>query len=93
MKNTNELQIQDEAKIYGVPKRSNLYARLSKYAPQAIKRVVRLLESNNESVALGAAKVLLDKCLPDVKAITLENTNTGELKITITEDKPNQEQN
>lgn len=82
------MQSKVEAKIQGVPKRSNLYARVSKYSPRAINRVAELLESKNESIALGAAKVILDKCLPDIKALALEkNENNEKLEVVIVDDK------
>lgn len=86
MENIANKQSKDEAKYQGVPKRANLYARLSKYAPKTIKRIVELLDSKNESVALGAAKALLDKCLPDVKAVELTNETQEPLKIVIVAD-------
>ena len=88
MKNVNSSQSKDEAKIQGVPRRTNLYARVSKYSPRAINRVAELLESKNESIALGAAKVILDKCLPDIKAIVPESDNNGKLQIEIIEERP-----
>lgn len=76
-----------DLKIQGVPKRTNLYARVSKYAPRAIKKVAELLESKNESVALGAVKVILDKAIPDLKALEIDERDTNPIEIRIVEDK------
>ncbi|MBU1067808.1 hypothetical protein KKE60_08480 [Patescibacteria group bacterium] len=78
-----------ESKIQGVPKRTNLYARVSKYAPKAIRRVVNLLDSKNESVALGAVKVILDKAIPDLKALEIDERDTSPIEIRIVEDRSN----
>lgn len=53
------------------PNRQGLYARAAKHATLAIDTLVELLNCNNENVRLGAAKALLDKCLPDLKASDL----------------------
>lgn len=86
----NRKQSKTESKIQGVPKRANLYARVSKYAPKAIKRLAELLDSKNESVALGAAKVILEKVLPDLKAVeAVDKENQEPLQIIIVEDNEN----
>jgi len=41
------------------------------YIPTAIVRLVELCNSNNDSVSLGAIKVLLAKNMPDLKATDL----------------------
>ncbi len=59
------------------PNRQGLYAKVAKFATLAIDSLVDLMKnSKNENIRLGAAKVLLDKCLPDVKAteIAVEST-------------------
>jgi hypothetical protein len=50
-----------------VPSRKGLYARLAKYSPKAIKVLVKLLHSENETTRLNAAKALLAKTVPDLK--------------------------
>lgn len=49
--------------------RQVLYSMASRHAEKALLRLVELLDSKNESVALGAARTLLDKTLPSVKAL------------------------
>lgn len=80
-------QSKAESKIQGVPKRTNIYARVSKYSPRAIKRLVQLLESSNESVALGAVKVILDKVLPDLRASEPRERNEEPIEIRIVEER------
>lgn len=44
------------------------------YAKRAIEVTVELMEkADNDSVRLGAAKVLLNKVLPDLKAVEIES--------------------
>lgn len=54
------------------PNRQGLYAKAAKHATIAIDTLVKLLHSRNENIRLGATKALLDKCLPDVKAIAIK---------------------
>lgn len=59
----------DEAKKGGVKGRQGLYAYASKYSKEAIDILYLLMTtSRNEGIRLGAAKALLNKCLPDLKA-------------------------
>jgi len=57
-----------------VPKRTNLYARLAKYTPHAIRKLVNLMESKNEGIRLRAIQLILAKTIPDLKAETDEST-------------------
>lgn len=52
-----------------IPNRQGLYSQTAKYARSAIDTIVTLLHSRNDAIRLGAAKALLDKCLPDIKAV------------------------
>jgi len=49
------------------------------YIPTAIVRLVELCNSNNDSVSLGAIKVLLAKNMPDLKAIEIESETMNNL--------------
>lgn len=49
-----------------------LYSMISSRAKEVIERVAELTKSDNESVALGACKLLLNKALPDLKGLALE---------------------
>lgn len=49
-----------------------LYSMISSRAKEVIERVAELTKSDNESVALGACKLLLNKALPDLKGLEIE---------------------
>ncbi|MFC1654107.1 hypothetical protein ACFL1M_04640 [Patescibacteria group bacterium] len=53
--------------------RQVLYSMLSMHTKEAISRTRILMDSNNENIALGACKLLLNKTLPDVKAIAIND--------------------
>ena len=48
--------------------RGSLYRMTSKHAKKAIEVLVELLESKHPNYRLGAAKIIINKCLPDLKA-------------------------
>ncbi len=48
--------------------KQTLYQIASLHSRDAIERLVSLMGSTNENVALGAAKTLLGKTLPDLKS-------------------------
>lgn len=52
------------------PSRQGIYAKVSKYAPEAIETIYEMMRTaKNESVRIAAANKILDKCIPDLKAI------------------------
>ena len=58
----------------------SLHALLDNSIPQAIEILLHCLKSNNESVALGAAKTILDRCgFHSTQRIETE----GEITITV----------
>lgn len=52
-----------------------LYSMISGHVPSIVARLVKLSQSKNENVALGACKILLNKTLPDVKSVEVIQTN------------------
>lgn len=48
-----------------------LYSMISTHAPSIVARLVKLSQSKNENVALGACKLLLNKTLPDIKSVEI----------------------
>ena len=79
-----------KARKGGVVSRQTLYQVASKYSKEAIDTLYDLmLHGTQEGVRLGAAKALLDKALPDLKAVEHSGTEGGPLQITIVEDKRN----
>lgn len=69
------------------PNRQGLYSQAAKYAPKAIEAIAELLSSKNEAIRLGAAKALLDKCLPDIKTLDVYEEHQNPLEIRLVEDK------
>ena len=69
--------------------RQGLYAYASTYSRQAIEVLAEMmLNAKNEGVRMGAAKALLDKALPDIKATEISTGDNGPLEIRIiSEDK------
>lgn len=75
----------DELNKGGVQGRSGLYAYVSKYTKEAIDVLVILMRtSRNEGIKMGAARALLDKSLPDLKADDASLESTEPLRIVFT---------
>ena len=53
--------------------KQTLYQIASRHSKTAINRLVELMYSKNESVALGACKVLLNKSIPDLRSETIRH--------------------
>ena len=51
--------------------KKRMYEMTASKAARAIERLEELMNSTNENAALGAAKTILAKCLPDLKATDL----------------------
>lgn len=80
----------NEAKKGGVKSRQGLYAYANKYSKEAIDVLVGFMRnSRNEGIRFGAARAILDKCLPDLKATDASLEEEREpLEIVIVEEKP-----
>lgn len=65
------------------PNRQGLYAKVAKHATAALDVLVQLLKSKNDNIRLGAARTILDKCLPDVKAVELSANEDTQIKYSI----------
>ncbi len=70
--------------------RQGLYAYASTFSREAIEVLADMMHNaKNEGVRMGAAKALLDKALPDIKATEISTGDNGPLEIRIVgEDKP-----
>lgn len=55
-----------------IPNRQGQYSKIAKKADLVINTLFNLLESKNENIRLGAAKVLLNKIIPDIRATELD---------------------
>lgn len=65
------------------PNRQGLYARVATKTDDIIDTLFRLLHSRNESISLGAAKVLIDRLLPDLKAVNVDVQNVPPIKVIV----------
>lgn len=64
----------EDKKGVTTPSRQGLYAAAAAYSIKAIEILAdMMINSKNPNVKLGAAKALLDKALPDLKATELSN--------------------
>lgn len=54
------------------------------HIPKAIQTLVALLDSPNDNARAGAAKVIMAKVLPDLKAVELTGEDGKAIKIDIT---------
>ena len=61
---------------------------MAKFAELAIDTLVKLMsKSRNDNIRLGAAKALLDKCLPDIKAVEPNTQQPEKIQIKFVTDK------
>lgn len=58
--------------------------RLRAATPQAIDKLIELCQSRNPSVAMGAAKVILSKVIPDLRATEFSGKDGTPLQVTFT---------
>lgn len=74
----------DEVKTGGVMSREKLYAKCAQYAPKAIEVLQELMgEKYQPSVRMGAAKVLLAKAIPDLKAMEITGQDGQPFKVIV----------
>lgn len=74
-----------EAKPTGAtPSRGTLQSYIQNFTLEAIDCLVDIMRnSRNESLKVGAAKTLIDKSIPDIKAVELTGENGGPIKLNI----------
>lgn len=81
----------DQVHKGGAISRQSLYTVAQKYTREAIETLAELMrDRRNPAVRMGAAKVLLSKVLPDMKAVEVSGLNGEDLQlvIKIIDDKP-----
>jgi len=77
------------AKKPGPPSRQELYGMLIKTAPTAIKVISRAARGKRwnskiiNSVQLGAAKMILNRCLPELKAMEVSGSEGGPIQVNV----------
>ena len=80
-----------KGKPLGVPTRDILYSEAAKWAPRAIEILVEIMErGDGDNARMGAAKTILAKAIPDLKALEVTGEQRGPLIIKILEDKTEQ---
>ena len=81
MEKVNEIH---EAKKGGAPNQGSLQAYIQNYTKEAIDAIVIILRtSRNESLKMGAAKLIIDKSIADKKAVELSGANGEPIKLNI----------
>ena len=69
--------------MQSLPKRKDLYSKLARHVPTAIEKLVSLLESRQPNIQLGAINTILNKCLPDLKAIEVGGNVENPIRVKI----------
>lgn len=74
-------KVGSEAKRGGatILSKQKIYAKISERSEEIISGLLKLATSKNESIKLGALKILLNKILPDLKAIDPQDEHEEEL--------------
>lgn len=72
-----------KAKKGGVTPRSAIYAKISGKRNIILEALFELLNSKNDNVKLGAAKVLLNKLIADLKAEEFNDPDENQVNIYI----------
>ena len=81
MQKVNEIH---EAKKGGAPNQGSLQSYIQNYTKEAIDAIVVILRtSRNESLKMGAAKLIIDKSIADKKAVELSGANGEPIKLNI----------
>ena len=84
MKNEKKIH---EAKKQGPPNQGSLQAYIQNFTLEAIDALVNILRTTrNESLKMGAAKVIIDKSIADIKAIELSGKNGSPITIQLIND-------
>lgn len=52
-----------------IENQQGLYSRLASRAPEVIEKLFECLQSRNQAISLGAAKIIINKVLPDLKSV------------------------
>ena len=76
----------DEAKRRGVLSRNELYGRIASRSEEIIGVLFDSLKDTNAAVRLGAAKTLINKIIPDLKAVEVSGDKEFPLLVKLTKD-------
>lgn len=68
----------------GIPSKQVLYQKAAGHAIDAIEVLAKLMyDADNDAARVGAAKTILAKCIPDLKATELTGEGGNEILIKI----------
>ena len=73
-----------EAKRGGAPNKGSLQAYVQNFTKEAIDEIVDIMRtSRNEALRMGAARVIIDKSIADLKAMEVTGQDGEPIKITV----------
>ena len=73
-----------QAKKGGAPNQGSLQAYIQNYTKEAIDAIVNILRTTrNEALKMGAAKVIIDKSIADIKSVELSGKNGEPIKLNV----------
>lgn len=75
-----------QSKRTGVLSRNEMYGRIAARSEEIIDTLFAALKDRNMAVRLGAAKTLINKIIPDLKAMEISGDKDAPLKIVLTKD-------
>ena len=76
-------QSDSEPKKGGTLPQIAIYQKIASREEEIIEKLFEILKSRNENVALGAAKTLINKIIPDRKAVEVTGQNGEPIKFNI----------
>ena len=69
------------------PNKGTLQSYVQNFTMEAVDKLVSIMRtSRNEALAMGAAKILVDKSIPDIKAVEHSGTDGGDIVIRVIKD-------
>lgn len=80
----NEKTNGHEAKTGGVPNKGSLQAYLHNFTKESIDEIVKIMRtSRQESLRFAAARAILDKTIPDMKAVEVTGKDGEPIKLSV----------
>src|SRR5260221_14665928 len=60
-----------------------IYSKIAIHTDKILTTIINLLDSRNEAIALGAAKILANKIIPDLRTTQITGENGEAIKLNI----------
>lgn len=77
-----EDKVTNERKTPGPMNKAQLYSYVQQYSREAVDVLLDIMRTTrNEGMRMGAAKAVLDKCIPDLKATEITGEEGGAVLI------------